>query len=333
MRSTATIAALATVGVVLAGCSQPADNSPDEPSSSFPESSLTLVVPYGPGGSTDPIARELSLKADEAFGQSLTVINREGGGGVVGTTEGLGADPDGYTVTFGAGSPLTVAPLIEETAYRGPDDGYQTVVGLGESPMLVVVQASAPWETLEEFLDAAADAPGTLRLSTAGLNTIPELAVEAINKAADVELVAAPFSGGSGEAVVALLGGQVEASLTTPASVIGQVEAGELRVLASLSDDRLPALEDVPTAIEEGVDVSMGSVLAIIVPMDTPADVLEQLRAGFLKIVDTDDYRDFLAQNGYLAGAVTAEDMATRIDDALDLNLELLKDLGRDVRE
>jgi tripartite-type tricarboxylate transporter receptor subunit TctC len=173
------------------------------------------VVPYNPGGSTDPVGREFSRLLSDELGTGATVTNRPGGDETIGVSSVLEAAPDGYTLGLTSATGIIVQPLVnDQLSYKEPSD-FTSVVKMVEAPNALLVAADSPFRSLDDFLQAARTSPGQVRVGTTGRLTNNTFALLALEKQAGIDLNIVPFSGGAGEAVRAVLGGQVEAAIPT----------------------------------------------------------------------------------------------------------------------
>ncbi|OLT05664.1 hypothetical protein BJF90_01180 [Pseudonocardia sp. CNS-004] len=205
------------------------------------------MVPYSPGGSTDPVGREFSRLLAGELGTGATVTNRPGGDETIGVSSVVEAAPDGYTLGLTSATGIIVQPLVnDQLSYREPSD-FTSVVKMVEAPNALLVAAGSPFRSLVDFVEAARRNPGQLRVGTTGRLTNNTFALLALEKQAGIDLNIVPFSGGAGEAVRAVLGGQVEAAIPTASAQLGLVESGELRGLAHTGAPRTTSSSPVPS--------------------------------------------------------------------------------------
>ncbi|WP_428909964.1 tripartite tricarboxylate transporter substrate binding protein [Niallia sp. Krafla_26] len=256
--------------------------------SDFPEKPLELTVPYSAGGGTDTVARAFADLAKNDLGQPFGVVNREGGGGAVGMQNGASAKPDGYSVTMITVELLTLPHTgLAQFTY----EDFRPVALLNEDPAAITVRADAPWNTIEEFVEAAKTE--NLKVGNSGTGAIWHLAAAAFEKETDTTLNHVPFEGAA-PAVTALLGGHIDAVSVSPAEVITQVEAGELKVLAVMADEKVEKLPEVPTLKERGIDLSIGTWRGLAVPKDTPEDVVKVLEDSFATTIESEKFKGVL---------------------------------------
>ncbi|WP_236838932.1 tripartite tricarboxylate transporter substrate binding protein [Caldalkalibacillus salinus] len=263
------------------------DESGDD-TSSFPTQALEIIVPYSAGGGTDMVARSFADLAEDELDQPVAVVNREGGGGAVGMQTGISAEADGYTVTMVTVELLTLPHSgLAQFSY----EQLQPVALLNEDPAAITVQADAPWDTLEAFI---ADAENEkLSVGNSGTGAIWHLAASALEQETDANFNHVPFDGAA-PAVTALLGGHIDAVSVSPAEVRSQVDAGELKVLGVMAEDRVDSLPEVPTLSESGIDLAIGTWRGLAVPKETPDDVVQVLEEAFGNTAQTEDFQSTL---------------------------------------
>ncbi|WP_243355200.1 tripartite tricarboxylate transporter substrate binding protein [Bacillus litorisediminis] len=282
---------LLILSLILAACGGSNEaNNENASGSDFPNKSIELIVPYAAGGGTDSLARSFADQTD--LGQSVAVVNREGGGGAVGMQNGANAKPDGYTVSMITVELLTLPHSgLAQFSY----EDFQPVALLNEDPAAITVSADAPWNTIDEFIAAAKEE--NLKVGNSGTGAIWHLAASAFEQETGVTFNHVPFEGAA-PAVTALLGGHIDAVSVSPAEVRTQVEAGELEVLAVMADERVESLPDVPTLKESGIDLSIGTWRGLAVPKDTPEDVVKTLEESFGETAQSEEFKATLDQLG-----------------------------------
>ncbi len=248
----------------------------------FPTKEVQIIIPWAAGGATDLIFRALAATTGKYLGKAVVVVNRPGGGGAVGYTEGMQAKPDGYTLTS-AVTPLTILPHQVSTAFTYKN--FEPVLNVVSDPSMFLVRSDAPWKSLKEFLDYAKNHPGMITVGNSGAGGGVHLVALAFERAAGVKFNHIPFSGG-GPSVTALLGGHVNAVSVSPPEGISHVQAGKLKILALFSEKRLEMFPDVPTVKEQGIDFAMGMWRGLIAPKGTPPEVIKKLHDAFKQGMD-----------------------------------------------
>lgn len=256
----------------------------------YPSKPIELVVSYGAGGGTDVLARALAEAARKHLGQTITVVNKPGASGSIGMAEVANAQPDGHKLIM-----LTVEATILPHIGIGKvsHEDFAPVARLNFDPAAISVRSDAPWNTVEEFLDAARKRPGEIKVGNSGPGSIWHVAAVALEARTGTHFNHIPFQG-AGPAVLALAGGHVDAVAVSPAEVTAQVQAGRLKVLAVAADQRAKGYDKVPTFKERGVDLSLGAWRGLCAPKATPPAVLATLSAAVAKAVQDPAYKETL---------------------------------------
>ena len=245
----------------------------------FPEKEVSIIIPWAPGGATDLIFRALAAATEKQLGKAVVIVNRAGGGGAVGYTEGAQARPDGYTLTS-AVTPLTILPHQVKTAFTYQN--FEAVINVVRDPAMFLVRSDAPWKDVKEFLEQAKKNPGMISVGNSGAGGGVHLIAMAFEKAMGVKFNHIPFSGG-GPSVTALLGGHINAVSVSPPEGISQVQAGKLRIIALFSEKRFDMFPNIPTCKEQGVNFAMGQWRGLAAPKGTPPAVIQKLHDAFKK--------------------------------------------------
>jgi tripartite-type tricarboxylate transporter receptor subunit TctC len=267
------LAAAAAGALLLSNCSS-LSSSGNELSSGaeFPGSQpVTVLMPYTAGGSSDLLVRALEPFLAEALGTKVVVENQVGAGGQVALTALAGAAADGHTIG------LTNLP--SSLAYINPDkqatydrESFQPLGSINRFRGIAAVSSDSEWATLEDLVTAAQATPGSVTVGVDGLTGDDHIAALEFQQATGTELKVVPFDSGS-EKLTALIGGQIDLSLGTVPTFDAQLDTGEIKALAALDAERIPGLDDVPTASEQGYDLLWASYNVLSAPAGLPADV------------------------------------------------------------
>ena len=245
----------------------------------YPSKPIVLVVPFPPGGVADIVARPAADAMGRFLKQPVVIENKPGAGGGIGMGYVAKAKPDGYTLLLALSS-ISILPEADKVIGRPPLyqlDQLVPIARLTADPTVLAVRADAPWKTLQELVADAKRRPGAITYGSSGNYGTMHMPMEMFAAAAGIKLLHVPYTGG-GPAVVALLGGNVDAISSGPSTVIQHVKAGKLRVLASWGDKRLASLPDTPTLSEAGFDAVFFQWSALFAPAGTPEPVLAKLR-------------------------------------------------------
>ncbi|MGV6873553.1 Bug family tripartite tricarboxylate transporter substrate binding protein [Pseudochelatococcus sp. B33] len=266
----------------------------------YPQRDITFIVPFNPGGGTDPISRFFSAELEKVLDVNINVINKPGGSGAIGIGQIVTSPPDGYTIGIATNSALAYQPLINDgLAWKTPDD-YQPIVKLDDLPAILAVRADAPWNTFADFIADVKANPGKIRLSNSGVGTLPDLIIQQLNRNSGVKIASVPFTGGSGEAVVALLGKRVEGYIGYGAAVVGQLQAGNLKVLAHFQKGNLEYFPDAESVIDAGHEVTLSTGNYVIAPKGLPEDVKTKLVDAAQQVVGSPAFLEFLKTQGFV---------------------------------
>ena len=242
----------------------------------YPNKPIELVVPFGAGGGTDVLARVFAEAAKKHVNQPITVVNKPGASGGIGLTDVANARPDGYKIAM-VTVEMAIIPHMGIAKYS-PENDFVPLVRLNADPIVLTVSADSPWKTIEEMVSAAQKSKDPLKFGNAGNGGISHLAAVALQQKASSQFTHVPFQGNA-PAVVALLGGHIDAVTSSPSEVFSFVQTGKLRALAVLSDQRLGGVfANVPTLKERKIDLTMGTWRGLAAPKGLSADVLGKLR-------------------------------------------------------
>ncbi len=282
----------------------------------YPDKPVKLVVPFPPGGSFDAPARLLASRLSALSGQSFVVETKAGAGGAVGAAEVSRAAPDGYTILLSNGAmPVSVAlskkPLFDGVA------GFSHVATFGTLPFVVVVNGNAPFNTLQDLVNASRAAPGKYTYASAGNGSASHLSGEMIKEAFGIEWVHVPYRG-SGPAVTDVIGGQVSMTIPGLSSAVSHVKAGTLKALAVTGAARSSQLPNVPTLAESKPGLAMETWVGISLPPRTPPQIVSRLASLIEQAMKIPELQAQLTEMGvtpvYEGPEVISARMAREID-------------------
>jgi tripartite-type tricarboxylate transporter receptor subunit TctC len=264
----------------------------------FPNRTVSVVVPYPAGGPVDAMARLVAQTAAAGLGQAITVDNRSGGAGVIGSVAVKNAEPDGHTLVLGTNQThATNQSLLKNCPYDAVRD-FAPVAGLAVIPHVLVVRQRLEVKDVRALIALAKTAPDGLNYASTGVGSASHLAAELFKTRAGIELEHIPFRGAA-PMTTELLAGRVDLTFATLPSVIGYIEAGVLRALAVASPRRAPRLPAVPTLAEAGIaGVEADAWFALFAPAKIPAAVLNVLYSAISAGLSTDAARDTVARQG-----------------------------------
>ncbi len=247
----------------------------------WPTKAITMVVPFPPGGLADLVARPVAEAMSRDLGQPVVIENKAGAGGGIGMAQVAKARPDGYTILMALSS-LTVLPEADVVLQRPPMfalNDLRPIARYTADPTVLAVRADAPWKTVQQFVDDAKKRPGAINYGSSGNYGTMHVPMEILAQNAGIKMTHVPFTG-AGPAVVALLGGQIDAVSTGPATVLQQVKAGKVRVLAHWGTAQLGALPDAPSLKDAGYNAEYAQWSGLFIPKDVPEPIAQRLRAA-----------------------------------------------------
>jgi len=252
--------------------------------SPYPDKPITMIVPFPPGGVADTVARPVAESLSRELKQTVIVENRVGAGGALGIGAAARAPADGYTLLLSLSS-ISILPEADKILGRKPVytlSQFKPIARFTADPTVLVVRAEAPWKNFAEFVADAKAKPATYNYGSSGNYGTMHVPMEMLKASADFRMTHIPYTG-AGPAVLALLGGQVDAIASGPSTVAQQIKAGKLRALAHWGDRPLQSLPEVPSLKSLGQPVQFAQWSALFVPAGTPTDVVQKLRAAARK--------------------------------------------------
>lgn len=277
---------------------------------SWPARPVRLIVPFPPGGSNDVLARALAERLSPRLGQPVVIENRGGAGGAIGADAVAKSAPDGYTLMF-ISSSLTTNAATQPLPYN-PATDFTAVAHVASAPMIVAVGADFEAQTLQDLLRIARAQPNRLRFGGAGPGDTSFFAGELLKQAADIQMEAVSYRG-IVDAQTDVAAGRIELVVTTLASARSLIDAGRMRVLAVAAEQRDPALPNVPTAREAGLDYTTGVWFGLFGPAGMPAPVVARLNREVNEILRDASYQEFLARVGATAAPQTPDEFQAKL--------------------
>jgi tripartite-type tricarboxylate transporter receptor subunit TctC len=264
----------------------------------YPAKPVRILVPYGPGGATDIIARIVAQRLGESLGQSFVVENRPGANGNLALEAAAKAPADGYTLLVGNVS----TNAINENIYKDsltirPSRDLAGIAKLVEIPHIVVASAKLPANNIAELIALAKKEPGKINYASVGLGSYPHLDMERFMKAAGIELTHVPYKGGAGQAIPAMVAGEVQLAFFNMASLLPHIKSGRLKALAAIPTERLPELPQVPTLTEQGFPgIGTNAWQGMFAPAATPKAIVDRLHAAVLAVLTKPETKEGLGK-------------------------------------
>ena len=277
---------------------------------SYPTRTIKLVVPFGPGGPTDVSARIVAQVVQSGLGPSVVIENRPGAGGAIGTKSVANAEPDGATLLIGTSATLGVVPALMKNPGYDSIKSFAPVAKVADSTLVLVVPATFPANSVQEFVAYAKANPGRLSFASAGVGNQTQLLAELFKSKAGLDIVHVPYKSGA-EMVTAILGEQVQMAFPDVSILIPLIREGKLKALAVTSASRHPQLPDVPTMIESGIpDYIMTFWSGVVAPAGVPAEIVNRLNTAINDGLTSASVRENLAKVGSQASPGTPQEFA-----------------------
>ncbi len=291
----------------------------------YPSKQITLICPLAAGGGSDTISRLFAAALEKELGVSVITENKPGAGAGIGLEAIAAADKDGYTIGYIPAEVTTVEAMGNATV---TPENFEFICTAMKISALICVPADSEWNTLEDLIAAAKADPGAVTIGTAGVGNAYELGLRAMLKSAGIEMNIVNFSGGTAEAITAMMGGNVQCCTAGTAEALSYVNSGEFRLLCNLSAERSALFPDTPTATELGYACDGGSWGAFAAPAGTPAEVMEVLRKAGEAILNSDDFKATLAERGFDEYHVEAEQFKSDAQEMYGTNSAIIEEFN-----
>jgi tripartite-type tricarboxylate transporter receptor subunit TctC len=298
------VCAVLAIGLSFAGESRAADNYPDH--------KIRLIVPFAAGGPTDVIARMVAEQLSNAWGQQLYVENMPGAGGNLGVETGGRATPDGYTIVV-VSTGFIINPSMYSKIGYDPMKDFAPISLVAASPNVVTAHPSLPAKNLKELIDLIKANPGKYSYAQPATGSTPHLAGELFKQTYNLDLVTVPFNGAP-LAINSTLGNHTPIAFTALPPAIGNIKDGSLRGIALLAKERVAALPDLPTNVEEGVPgLESDTLTGIVAPAGTPPAIIEKWHAAIVAMAAQPETKKKLDALGFVPVANSPSEFAARI--------------------
>ena len=274
---------------------------------------IKIIVPYGPGGPTDVVARMLAAQLPNILKQPVIVENRAGAGSAIGARLVAGAAPDGHTILIGNISTFAIAPAIMKSPGYDPTRSFSPIVQTSDMGAVMVTQPGFPANSIQEFVAYAKANPGKISYGSAGIGNSAHLLGELLQARAQLDMVHVPYRSGS-EMSAAVLGGQVQFAMTDLSASIGLIREGKLKALAVTGVSRSAEFPNVATMIESGYpDIVLRNWTGAAAPAGTPVATVRKLQSAINEVVKSPEFQAFITKIGGEAKPGTSEELAALI--------------------
>jgi tripartite-type tricarboxylate transporter receptor subunit TctC len=260
--------------------------SAQEDPAKYPSRPIHIVVGFTPGGGNDILARIVGQKLSESFGQPVVIDNKPGGGAIVATEYVAKATPDGYTLLVGASGAMTINPAVYTKLPYDPVHDFVPLSEIGSFPLILIVNASSPFKSVADLVAFAKANPDKTNYSSA--STAFQVATELFKQKTGAPMQEIPYKGAA-DSVMAVISGQVTATIADAGPVSGQIKGGQVRALAVAALKRTADLPDVPTMKEAGADVEAVLWSGLFAPRNTPPAIVKKIEGELMRIAKLPD--------------------------------------------
>ncbi len=293
----------------------------------WPSHLIRATIPFGAGSATDVVPRLVFDRLAAQLGQSIVVENRTGAGGTLGTAVVAKADPDGYSV-LAHSSALTIAPAIFPDL---PFDASRDLSGalmIGSSANVMIVPASRPWKTVQDFIADAKARPGSISFGSVGIGSAVHISAEKFRLAAGIEATHVPYRGGA-EVIADLIAGRVDFYFCPLATALPLIHAGQVRALLVSTPKRVADLPDVPAPPEIGLKNADSAIwFAMFMPAKTPRDIIGKFHDAGVKVLSEPAMQASLKQLGVEVLPMSPEEIDDLVKRETAANMEVIKAAG-----
>jgi tripartite-type tricarboxylate transporter receptor subunit TctC len=280
---------------------------------SYPTHDVKVIVPYAAGGGTDTMARAISQRLSEIWGQPVVVDNRVGAGTVLGSEAAAKSPADGYTLLFADSGAMVINPQAYTKLRFDPVKDFEPVALAVRLAPVLALGNDIPAKTVGEFIAYAKANPGKLTYASPGVGTYTHIAMEYFKHATGTDMLHIPYKGSSA-AMTDLLGGRISSYMVTYSVFEGYEREGKLKVIASATDKRIPPRPDLPTIAETVPGYSIDVWFGFMAPAGTPAAILDKIHADVIKVVNEPAFIEkYVKPQAFIPGNLSRSEFATQV--------------------
>jgi tripartite-type tricarboxylate transporter receptor subunit TctC len=291
----------------------------------FPTKPITFLIGWSTGGGSDLVSRVLCGEAEKHLGQPIVIVNKPGGSGAKSYMEIYQARPDGYTIGNTTGTISTHKHLGNiPVGY----EGFKPVMTFNYDPGAIWVKEDAPWQTLEEFVQSARENPDSITVAASNPGSITRFGLLLLEEEAGVKFRIASQAGGESAGPGLVAGGHVDACQAAPVTGRSLYEAGKIRPLGVMSEERLDAFPEIPTYKEQGYDITIANYRQIIAPKRTPDEVINVLYDAFKKAAEGEKYQKYMHESGSVPLSLSPEESLELMRDQSKFFMKMIMDMG-----
>jgi tripartite-type tricarboxylate transporter receptor subunit TctC len=292
----------------------------------WPVKPVRMIVPFAVGGGTDIQARLFSAKLQPALGQQIIVDNRTGAGGNIGAEIVAKAPPDGYTVLFQSASIAVNATLYRNLNYNAMRD-FSPVMLVSSTPLILVTHPSVPAKNVKELVALAKSKPGIFNFGSNSTGSTSHLSAELLKTMTGTKMTHIPYKG-SGQSVIALVGGEIDMLFTTIIAAVPHIDSGRMRALAVTTLKRAPSMPNVPTMDETLKGFESDNWYGMFFPAKTPTNIVSRFHAEMTKLLNDNDVKKLMENQGAVPLGNTPEEMSRYLQREIEKYAKVIKASG-----
>ena len=281
----------------------------------WPSQTVTIVVPYAPGGIADIAARTIAEALSSAWGQEVIVDNRTGGAGFIAATSVVAADPDGYTLFVADAGVMAVnSSLFDDVPYDAAND-FIPITMISDTPLVLAANTNAPFSSPQEYVSYVQANPGTVSFGSAGIGSLNHIVPEWINYEMDLDAVHIPYRGGA-PAATAVASGEVEVGVLALSSIGPFVDSGDIKALAVARTERVESHPDLPTLIESGIpNVAAGQWAGLFARSGTPDEIVAKIHTDVTEFLNSEAARETFGARGAIVSPMEIDTFAELVSE------------------
>jgi len=299
--------------------------SPTSSAEEYPTKPITVIIPYDPGGGADVNLRPLIAVSPAYLKQPLVTVFKPGASAVIGVAQLAKAKPDGYTLGVISTTPVLIKPNTVECPYTLED--IQPICQVAYMPTFIFVRKDAPWKNLKEYIEDARRRPNEIKNAVGTVGGTYQIAMERLQRTCGIKLKMVPFQGG-GPGATSLLGGHTDSMADAYELFTAHINAGTIRALAVMSEERDPRLPDVPTLKELGYNIEASVFYGIAGPRGIPEPILAKLEVAFKQMTEDPSYKAMIKKMEFAVFFRNRVEFAKYLIEENKIMLDFLKKMG-----
>jgi tripartite-type tricarboxylate transporter receptor subunit TctC len=294
----------------------------------YPDKPVTIIADAAPGATPDVDARFVAAGLSKIWGQQVIVINHPGANGSIAARTATEAVPDGYTLFMPALSTFAALPTVAPNLPLKLPRDFLPIGYTAENPMFFALNPSLGISTLPQLIEAAKKDPGRISIAVTGVGRLTHLTGLVFQERANISLLPVPYNGGPAAALADVAGGRVSMIIEGYSGIVGAVKAGQVKLIAVASPERLPEFPDLPTVAETVPGFAARGLQVLVAPLGTPAPIISKVSSDLAKVVSDPDFKKLLANVGSYSRAMTPEQVLAFVQKEQDTWLPVLQKIS-----